>query len=214
MENNDKQIEEYGVKVVADQGELTTQMAELVVTNEEEMQGASALLSQASARVKRLEISRKEFTEDLVKQKRKIDTQFKEWSAPYTSMVTKVKSAIGAYVNEQERIRREAERKEKERLAQEARDKAKDEGISIQKATADVRKEAEPVNVPAPVTSSKVAGAKMTTVQVTKFEVVDASKVPVEFKVVDERLIRQAVKDGAKRIAGVRIYQDTQVKAL
>lgn len=42
------------------------------------------------------------------------------------------------------------------------------------------------------------------------FEVVDAALVPDEFKVVDEKKIRDAVKMGARSIAGVRIYEDSK----
>ena len=39
------------------------------------------------------------------------------------------------------------------------------------------------------------------------FEIEDAEQVPSEFKVIDEKAIRQAIKDGAREIKGIKIYQ-------
>ena len=39
------------------------------------------------------------------------------------------------------------------------------------------------------------------------FEIEDADQVPNEFKTIDEKAIRQAIKDGAREIKGLKIYQ-------
>ena len=41
------------------------------------------------------------------------------------------------------------------------------------------------------------------------FELIDAAKVPVEYKVVSDQLIRNAIKIGARDIPGVRIFEET-----
>lgn len=43
--------------------------------------------------------------------------------------------------------------------------------------------------------------------KVWEFEVIDESKVPNEFKIVNEKAIRAAVKAGVRNIPGVKIYQ-------
>ena len=45
-----------------------------------------------------------------------------------------------------------------------------------------------------------------------EFEIEDEAKVPESYKVVDERLIRAAVKAGVRQIPGVRIYQHTKTQ--
>jgi hypothetical protein len=64
------------------------------------------------------------------------------------------------------------------------------------------------VEAPAPLrsASARIAERKRWT-----FEVVDAAKVPDRFKVVDDKAIRQAVKDGERQIAGVRIFQTDEL---
>lgn len=57
----------------------------------------------------------------------------------------------------------------------------------------------------------KAGGAAATFRKVWKFEVEDASRVPTAYMVVDEKLIRAAVADGAREIPGVRIYEEEQV---
>jgi hypothetical protein len=44
-----------------------------------------------------------------------------------------------------------------------------------------------------------------------KFEVSDASLVPREFLVVDEKAIRTFVNGGGRELNGVRIYEDVQI---
>ena len=58
-------------------------------------------------------------------------------------------------------------------------------------------------------------GGKTTTRKVWKFEVVDASKVPFDPKYfsLDVAKVKKAVEEGARDIAGVRIYEDVVVGA-
>ena len=43
------------------------------------------------------------------------------------------------------------------------------------------------------------------------FEVVDLSAVPADFLMLNEKAVRQAIKDGAREIAGLKIFQTSQV---
>jgi hypothetical protein len=53
----------------------------------------------------------------------------------------------------------------------------------------------------------KVSGSR----KVWRFEIQDAGLVPREYLTVDEKKIRAAVREGAREIPGVRIYQETQI---
>jgi len=232
-----KTIKDVEKAVIADQELITTQVqGNTEIKNQEQYTQASEMLAQVKARTKKLELNRKEFTKDLVAQKRKIDNQFKEWSEPYKKIEDILKSAMSKYIDEQRRLKEEKERKEREKRAEEARKLAEQQKISSQKAHAKLREEklAEEleqanklakkegisqaqalkvvrgeIELPSNV---KTETGQTRTRLVKKFEVVDASKVPAEYLMVDEKKIRQAVvKDGVKRIAGVKIWEESQI---
>jgi hypothetical protein len=48
--------------------------------------------------------------------------------------------------------------------------------------------------------------------KVAKFEVLDAAKLPREYLCADEKAIRAAVNSGTREIAGVRIWEDLDVR--
>lgn len=202
-------IEETVVAIKQDQSSLLQQVSTVVVHNDGDMHRASEWLVQIKARLKRIEEKRVEYTKPLNDQVKVINSDFKALAEPYLEMENSIKRAIGGYVDEQRRIEVERVRKEEAERRKEAERIAQEEDISRRQALAQIEK---PKVVEAPKTV-KTETAKVVTKQVTKFEIVDPSKVPDEFKVVDERLVRQAVNSGVKRIAGVRIWEETQVSA-
>ncbi len=212
----EKSLQELEATVEKDQLDLTAQISEIVVQDNETMQSAAEVLTRVKARLKKLEEKRKLYVQPLNDQVKAINDDFKNMAAPYLTIETDIKGKIGTYMDEQRRIQLEAERKERERRAEEARKLAEEQAISRQKAAAQVRKAEEEAakqkpEEPKPVTSVKTETSKVVTKTVMKFEVVDHSKVPDDFKIVDERLVRQAVNSGARRIAGVRIWEESQV---
>jgi hypothetical protein len=85
-----------------------------------------------------------------------------------------------------------------------------------EQAKAEVVAAVETVKVEAPVVPQKTGPVHTTagsasTKKVWKFEVTDANAVPREFLLVDEKAIRAAVAAGVRQIAGVRIFEETQV---
>lgn len=214
----DNAIESTLTTIKQDQVTFQEQIATIIVENDEQYAMASEVLCQVKARLKRVEQKRLEYTKPLNDQVKKMNADFKEAAAPYVEMELTIKGKIGAYVTEQRRKQEEAERQERLRRQEEARKLAESENISRQKAAAEIRKQHEEQEAlvpkgPAQQTSVKTSTAKVVTKVVTKFEVIDPSKVPDEFKIVDERLIRIALSGGAKRIPGVKIWEDTQVSA-
>ncbi len=214
----DNAIQSTLTTIKQDQITIQQQVATITVENDEQYAMASEVLCQVKARIKKVEVKRLEYTKPLNDQIKKMNADFKAVSAPYIEMEQVIKGKIGAYVTEQRRKQEEAERQERLRRQEEARKLAEEQKISTQKAAAELRKQREEEEAlmpkePAPTTSVKTDTAKVVTKVVVKFEVIDPSKVPDEFKIVDEKLIRKAVNAGAKRIAGVRIWEDTQVNA-
>lgn len=66
-----------------------------------------------------------------------------------------------------------------------------------------------PVPVPVVAEAPKVEGVQMR--KVWTFEVESVALIPAEYLVVDEKKIRQAVRDGVRDIPGVRIFKESQV---
>lgn len=130
-----------------------------------------------------------------------------------------VKPKIAAYLQEQERIRREEER----RLQEEQRKRAEEEALAqAAELEAEGQKEAaeallsEPLPV-APVvlpkTTPKVSGIAAR--EVWMFRVIDPTKIPRQYLKVDEQKIGQvvrAMKDTAN-IPGVQIYSEKHIAA-
>lgn len=218
METKDQTIEETAVAVKTDQEAMALEMEKVEVHDDATYSRAANWLSQIKARFKRIEEKRKEYVQPLNVQVRKINADFKAMQEPYIAMESTLKGKMVDYANKKERERQEAERKEREERAAEARRIAEEQRISNQKAAAQLREQRakEEAEKPAPVAPKtvKTETAKVVTKKVVKFEITDPSKVPDEYKVVDERLVRQAVVQGGKRrIAGVRIWEEAQVSA-
>jgi hypothetical protein len=97
-----------------------------------------------------------------------------------------------------------AKRQEEERL--EAIRKAEEEALknAVQAPTV-----APPVVQEAPKVTRTESGSASQR-KVWTFEILNADEVPVQFKVIDEQKIRDAIKTGAREIPGVRIYEETK----
>lgn len=100
--------------------------------------------------------------------------------------------------------------RQRAREAQEAVARAAEAEDAARAAEAEAR--ATPPQDVVPVVAAgpgKLSG--ITSRKVWKFEVADFAQVPDRFKVVDEKAIREFVKDGGRELAGVRIFQDSNL---
>lgn len=131
----------------------------------------------------------------------------KEVMSPLRDIVNILKTKTTSYLTRIELERRKAE--ESARLAV----------IELQKK---IDAEAAASNVPAPQVVMPVV-PEVKTITRTEHgtayihrdwthEVVDANQVPREYLIVDERLIRQAVKNGVRKIDGIRIFEKSETR--
>lgn len=180
---------------------------------------------------KRIEEVRKALVGPLNERVKQINAYAKKIAAPLAEAEMHLKGQLRNYEEMLEKQRQEAIRKaEEERKALEAkaaeearlkREEAEmaamllgDEGAAEAQAQAEVeiqRKQAEvellhKTNV-REIQAQRVSGAS----KAWTFEIVDFDKVPREFLMVDEKAIRQAIREGTREIAGVRIFQETRV---
>lgn len=176
--------------------------AQITIKDAEGVKEATVFLSGIKSRIDKVEELRKFFTQPLVEQKRKIDDLFKQQSTPLVAVFNSVKRALGDYTLEQNRKAREEE--ERLRKLQEKKNERREAaGKPIDYTPAPVVERAAP--------TVHTDEGKTTTKMVWKFEIIEPSEVPRQYCSVDEKLVRQAVKDGVREINGVKIYEDVEV---
>lgn len=204
---------------------------ELKVENDEQSQHAAKFLGDLKGELKRLEDMRKQLTTGLNDTLKKINNSFKLRSDPLKQADVIVKRKLGAYMDEQRRIQEveaekaRAEQEEAEKKAREEAEKAAAEAAKIKdeterkKAEEEAAKKAEEAEqiknqepeVEAATTSVRTDAGLVSSKQVWTFEVEDKSKVPEEFKIVDEKAVRKAVNGGERNIPGIKIFQKTEI---
>jgi len=165
-----------------------------VVENIKDVENASAFLKEIKDMEKIVEDKRITFTKPLNESLKNINDTFKKMREP----LEQARDLLTRKILTWKRI-------ESERVAAEQAAWRK-----IQEAEAELRRiknepevKVEPIIV-APVVN-KIGN--MQTVKRWTFEVEDFSKVPEKFKIVDELRIKEAIRDGAREIPGLIIYQ-------
>jgi len=185
---------------------LRNQAESLKIVDDQTDLRAKQILTEVTQAKKKLEDLRKEFVRPFNEGVKNINSFFKERILPADETIGVIKNKVGVYFREKA-IAAEKERKRQEILAakrQETADKKAQKEGTIASAV--------PVpTMPEPEKTTRTQGGSVTTRKVWKFQVNDVSRVPDEYKIVDERKIRQAVSSGIRDIPGVVIYQDEEV---
>lgn len=210
----------------------------LKIIDQPSYQAAATYLVEVKKRQKRLEEMRTEITKPLNEALKATNNRFKVFTEPLTQVEAIVKDGMASYAAEEEEKAKlkfeeevrlakeeaaaemaEARKKQEEadRLAREAKNK-KERGEAEKFATEakKAREEAEktealPIQVEKPETSVRTAAGLIHTKKVWVFQITDPTLIPERFKVVDEKAIRKAIGEGEREIAGVRIFQETQM---
>jgi hypothetical protein len=141
--------------------------------------------------------------------------------APLTEAEGVLKRSLIAYDTEQERVRRAEETRLREEARRQEEQRRLDEAAALELQAAEtddelLRAEAEemlaaPIETPAVVvakTTPKVAGVSFR--EVWKFRILDARKVPDEYKKVDEIKVGGVVRAlrGGTKIPGIEVYAE------
>lgn len=212
--------------------ELTTQAEQIAVTDADSQTRASEALLAIAAMRKEIADTFKPMKDAAFKAHRTICDQERALDAPLASAEIIVKRRIGEFVQEQQRLAREAEeqlRLEARRIADEQARRIADEQAIEQAeelaargnmaAAEAVLSNPAPVAVPyiapAPVAPA-VADVKGVGVRMEwDFRIVDINLVPREYMLVNETAIRQVVKatKGKVRIAGIEPFEKPVVSA-
>ena len=202
MEEQTKEVKQSTVALIA-------RATKFVVKDPVSLQKSAGILSEIAGAKKQAEEMRKSFTQPLNESLKNINGFFKKLVEPLDKATKIIKGKVSEYYFREEEKARQAE---KQRLLAEA--KREEE---LKKAEAEDR-EPEPevaidipeVKVPEQTVKS-VQGKAMTAKHTWKHEIIDPEKVPHEYWIIDESLIREAVRNGARHIDGVRIYEDIDI---
>lgn len=204
--------------VAATTKEIVVQAGSYAITNAEHYHTFSGLLMRIKTALKSIEAAHDRIAGPIKQGLKELVQQANDSKAPLLQAEQSIKASMISWQNA-ERARAAAEqaradeiaRKERERLQalaakQESTGKVERAEETIQRAAA----------VVAPVISReppKVAG--IATRNVPKFEIVDPSKIPAEYRMIDEVKIGKTVRatGGTVAIPGVRIYFEQQIAA-
>lgn len=201
--------------------ELVMAANDLLVTDEASQKNAIDLTAQIKAAFDLIETDRDDLVRPLFTLTRGYNGQFKAVTDPLQAAEKKLKTLILAFQRaEQKKIDDAAAAQAKaDREAQEKYEREQAEHEAAQEA-ADVGEEdvtiptapvPPPAPAPPPPTNAPAYGnygAKATAKQKWVHEVEDLSAVPLKYLTVDDRAVKQAIKDGVRKILGVRIFDE------
>jgi len=196
----------------------------LTITSNQEYQNSGELLKQIKAGIKFLDDSRKEITRPLDDVKRRVMDFFKDPLDQLSQAEGIIKKAMLGFQQEQERIRREEEQKaiarakaeeERKRRALEERAVKAEESGNTAKAEL-LRERADDVYVPTIVTAPTIEKVKgISTMKVWKCRIIDESKIPREYLLINEPMLSKMAKatQGKIPVPGVEFYQEDVLSA-
>lgn len=179
---------------------------------------AADWLKSIKGALKKIEEARVRITGPMNEALRQVNGQAKDAAAPWLASEQKIKRAMLAYSDEQDRLREEEQRRQNEIAAKERKrlqdiaDKAAAKG---QEAKAEAFAE-RAATVVAPVAQrAQPAVAGIAVPKVWTFEVTDESLIPREFLEIDFVKIRKVVGalKGSANIPGVRVFEQKRISA-
>lgn len=194
-------------------GELAENYDNFQVTTPAEFEGGAEHLRVIKSMQKELEAQRTTITKPMNDAKNAVIAFFRPFETRLGNAEQAVKRALSGWKSAQDRIAREKQRdederarKERERLADAARE-ADTKGRHARAATLEERA-SEHV---APIVQSEAPKAEGVAFRkVWKFRITDPQKIPREYLTVDEKKIGGVVRalKGDTRIAGVEVYSE------
>ena len=162
------------------------------ITSVEEVDEASLFLKKVRDTERNLEAKRLEFTAPLNQSLKAINDSFKQLKAPLVQARELLTGKILTWKRaENDRLIKEEARR---RAIQEAHEKAGHE-----------------VKAPVVLERPEAKIGNTQTRKVWTYEVTDFSKLPDEFKLVNNVAINQGIRDGLRNVLGLRIYQDERL---
>ena len=184
--------------------EVVDEARTLTVTDDATDVRAAEIISLIAKNEKTLEALRKYFTTPLDSRKRQIDKFFKEWLAERDRVDTRLRSEHEAHFIKKMADARAAEAKRQADIAQQAK-AARALGMAAPAP-------APTVAAVAPPKTMETDAGKVTIKMVTDYRVVDFKIVPDEYKLLNEKTTRDAVRAGV-HVPGIEVFQRPETAA-
>jgi len=168
---------------------LVTRSEEIVIASEEDQYNASKFLQEVQIALKNIEAKRVSFTQPLNESLRNINATFKEIAYPLEKAKATVSNKVLSWRRaEQERIAKEEERRRKIQQAHE------EKGHNV----------APPVVMERPQNTVGYTQSR----KVWKYKITDFSKVPDQYKGLNQIAVNEAIREGVREISGLELYQE------
>lgn len=163
------------------------------IVDEKTMTNATEVLSQANKYLKDLVADKETMTKPINESLKAIRAKYKPLEIKLEGIIANIRASMTSYQTEQIRLQKIEEEKIAERVAK-----------GTLKAETGIKKME---NLNKPVEKVNTESGKISFKEVEKFEVIDISKVPMEYHLVDETMIRNAMKINI-HLEGVRYYTE------
>lgn len=163
------------------------------IVDEKTLTSATEILSQANKYLKDLTIDKEKITAPLNAALKEVRAKYKPIEIKLEGIIENIRHSMSAYQTEQIRLQKIEEDKIAERVAK-----------GNLKAETGIKKME---NLDKPVDNVNTQSGKISFKEVEKFEVIDISKIPMKYHLVDETAIRNAMKANI-HLEGVRYYKE------
>lgn len=188
--------------------ELLSQADDIVIDSEENAKVATNLAGQLRDVKRYLKAKNKDWTEDLVEAKKRIDSWFKRFTSRVDAVEPILDAKIQAYIKEKQR-KAEEKAKEQQRIIDEAFAKKQKEEEAQAKAEGREAERIEPIKVePEKVILQTEEGRSFGTRKNWTFSVENITQVPDEYKEVNSVKVNKAIREGVREIPGLKIFQE------
>lgn len=174
---------------------------------------AGAMLKELKALIDGIEAKRKEFVEPLNQHVKKINAEFRRYSAPLEEANRQLRAKVVQYQQEERERAEQAQKEAEERARKMEEQRQKALAAKSPKARAQAEASLAKVEIEATEATQRYLDAApraidgVAGVNRWDFVVVDAGVVPREYLEVDAVKVRKAIHAGAREIPGLRIFQ-------
>lgn len=193
--------------------ELLTAAEDVVIMSRADLSQATDLVKAIKSRFRDAEDERKRLVKPFNDGVDAINARFKAMTVPLKDAEDGLKGKMLAFQQEEERrANEEAARQEKARKEAEEKRRAEAEAQAAESDRAPlpislIERPVPPITPQHKPTTYGQTGAVSTVKKQWTFEVEDISKVPAEYLLIDQVKVNQAVRAGARDIAGLRIFE-------
>ena len=176
------------------------------INSKEEQEQATKVLSLIKKDLKEIDSKRKFILEPINSLTKEINTIAKATTSILEDMETTTKNKMSVFANKLILEQKKAEQEERERVKKE-QEKINHEAQKLG---------CEPVVIPEivqekPKTTIRTETGTSYTKEVWNFKITDISKVPLDYLIVDEKNVREAIKNGIRNIDGLEIFSENKI---